>query len=138
MAKVSVSTKLPVPADKVWSLIGGWNTVPAWHPEVEKSETEQGGQVRRLQLTDGAEVTERLEKFDRNARTYTYSITASPLPFTDYRSTITVHAEGDSSTIDWSSEFEPSGAPEADVVRSSKEFYQAGFDNLRKVLGGQQ
>src|SRR5512134_3299283 len=89
MAKVSVSTKLPAPADKVWSLIGGWNTVPDWHPEVEKCETEQGGQVRRLQLTDGAEVTERLEKFDRNARTYTYSITASPLPFTDYRSTIT-------------------------------------------------
>src|SRR5512134_756819 len=135
MAKVSVSTQLPAPADKVWSLIGGWNTVPDWHPGVEKSETEQGGQVRRLQLTDGAEVIERLEKFDRNARTYTYSITAGSLPFRDYRSTIAVHAEGDSSTIDWSSEFEPSGAPEADVIGSLKEFYEAGFDNIRKLLG---
>jgi Polyketide cyclase / dehydrase and lipid transport len=136
MAKVSVSTKLAAPADKVWSLIGGWNTVPDWHPAVEKSETEQGGQFRRLQFTDGAEITERLEKFDRDGRTYTYSITASPLPFTDYRSTITVRAEGDGSTIDWSSEFEPSGAPEADVIRSLKEFYQAGFENIRKLLGG--
>jgi Polyketide cyclase / dehydrase and lipid transport len=34
MAKVSVSTKLAAPADKVWSVIGGWNTVPDWHPAV--------------------------------------------------------------------------------------------------------
>ena len=88
-----------------------------------------------MRLADGTEITERLVKLDNDERTYTYSITACPLPFTNYRSTITVRAEGETSTVEWSSDFEPSGAP-ADIVQSLREFYQAGFDNLSKLLAG--
>jgi uncharacterized protein YndB with AHSA1/START domain len=134
MAKVSVSTTISAPADEVWRLVGGWNALPDWHPAVEKSEIEHGGDLRHLRLADGTEITERLEKLDRNERTYTYTITSSPLPFTNYRSTIIVRAEGDTSTVEWSTHFEPLGAPEADVVKSLSDFYQAGFDNLKKLL----
>ena len=137
MAKVSVSTRISAPADEVWRLVGGWNALPDWHPAVEKSEIEQGGHLRRLRLADGSEITERLEKLDSGERTYTYSITACALPLTNYRSTITVRAEGDVSAVEWSTNFEPSGAPEADVVKSLIDFYQAGFDNLGKLLRGQ-
>ena len=137
MAKVSVSTRISAPADEVWRLVGGWNALPDWHPAVEKSEIEQGGHLRRLRLADGSEITERLEKLDSGERTYTYSITACALPLTNYRSTITVRAEGDVSAVEWSTNFEPSGAPEADVVKSLSDFYQAGFDNLGKLLRGQ-
>jgi uncharacterized protein YndB with AHSA1/START domain len=137
MAKVSVSTRISAPADEVWRLVGGWNALPDWHPAVEKSEIEQGGHLRRLRLADGSEITERLEKLDSGERTYTYSITACALPLTNYRSTITVRAEGDASAVEWSTNFEPSGAPEADVVKSLSDFYQAGFDNLGKLLRGQ-
>ena len=41
---------------------------------------------------------------------------------------------GNASTVQWSTNFEPVGAPEADVVRSLSDFYQAGFDNLKKLL----
>jgi uncharacterized protein YndB with AHSA1/START domain len=137
MAKVSVSTKISAPADDVWRLVGGWNALPDWHPAVEKSEIEQGGHLRRLRLADGSEITERLEKRDSGERTYTYTITASGLPLTNYRSTITVRAEGGVSSVEWSSSFEPLGAPEADVVKSLSDFYQAGFDNLKKLLPDQ-
>ncbi len=137
MAKVSVSTRISAPADEVWRLVGGWNALPDWHPAVEKSEIEQGGHLRRLRLADGTEITERLEKLDSGERTYTYSITACALPVTNYRSTITVGAEGATSTVEWSTNFEPLGAPEADVVKSLSDFYQAGFDNLKKLLTGQ-
>ncbi len=136
MAKVSVSTKISAPAEDVWRLVGGWNALPDWHPGVEKSEIEQGGHLRRLKLADGSEITERLEKFDSGDRNYTYSITSCALPVTNYRSTITVHAEGDAATVEWSTNFEPLGAPEADVVKSLSDFYQAGFDNLKKLLVG--
>lgn len=134
MAEVSVSTRISAPADEVWRLVGGWNALPDWHPGVEKSEIRQGGHLRHVRLADGTEITERLEDIESDERTYTYSITSSPLPVTNYRSTITVRAEGNTSIVEWSTNFEPVGAPEADVVRSLSDFYQAGFDNLKKLL----
>jgi hypothetical protein len=54
MAKVSMSTELPVTIDQVWRLIGGFNALPDWHPAVQKSELQEGGRVRRMQLASGA------------------------------------------------------------------------------------
>lgn len=135
MTKVTVATKLLAPADEVWRLAGGWNGLPSWHPAVETSVMEDGGHRRRLKLADGTEITEQLEKFDGEAKTYTYSIVASTLPLRDYRSTITVTREGEKSTIEWSTTFKPMGLPETELTRTLEHFYQAGFDNLRKLLG---
>jgi hypothetical protein len=135
MTKVTVATKVTAPAEEVWRLVGGWNALPDWHPAVETSAIEEGGHKRRLKLADGAEITEQLEKFDGEAKTYTYSIIASPLPLADYRSTITVRREGETSTIEWSTTFEPVGVPETELAKSLENFYQSGFDNLRKLLG---
>lgn len=135
MTKVTVATTIKAPAEEVWRLVGGWNALPDWHPAVETSAIEEGGHKRRLKLADGAEITEQLEKFDGEAKTYTYSIIACPLPLADYRSTIKVSREGDASTIEWSTTFEPVGVPETDLTKSLEEFYQTGFDNLRKLLG---
>lgn len=135
MTKVTVATKVMAPADEVWRLVGGWNGLPSWHPAVETSVIEDGGHRRRLKLADGAEITEQLEKFDGEAKTYTYSIVASTLPLRDYRSTITVTREGEKSTIEWSTTFKPLGLPETELSKTLERFYQAGFDNLRKLLG---
>ena len=91
MTKVSMSTDLNVSADKVWKLIGGFNALPDWHPAVEKSELEEEGQQRRLSLVGGGTIIERLENVDENSRTYSYTIADSPLPLTNYKSTIKVH-----------------------------------------------
>ena len=53
MTKISMTTDLDVSADEVWKLIGGFNALPDWHPEVEKSELEEEGQVRKLSLAGG-------------------------------------------------------------------------------------
>jgi hypothetical protein len=135
MSKVTVATKIMAPAEEVWRLVGGWNALPAWHPAVKTSILEQGGHKRRIQLADGTEIIEQLETFDGEAKTYTYSIVASPLPLTDYRSTITVKREGEKSTIEWSTTFRPIDVPENEVTRSLEKFYEEGFNNLRKLLG---
>ena len=136
MTKVSMSTDLNASADEVWKLIGGFNALPDWHPAVEKSELEQEGQQRRLSLAGGGTIVERLEKVDDNSRTYTYSITDSPLPLMNYVATITVSGEGDNCTVDWSGEFTAAGAPEGDAMEAVRGIYQAGFDNLQKMFGG--
>ncbi|QLH40012.1 MAG: SRPBCC family protein [Defluviicoccus sp.] len=135
MTKVTVSTKLLAPAEEVWRLVGGWNALPDWHPAVETSVIEDGGHRRRVRLADGCQIIEQLEKFDGEAKTYTYSIVSGSLPLTDYRSTITVSRQGEKSTIEWSTSFRPMGVPENELSRMLEEFYQSGFDNLRKMLG---
>jgi len=131
-----MSTDLNASADQVWKLIGGFNALPDWHPAIEKSELTEEGQTRTLSLAGGGKIIEKLEKVDDGARTYTYSIIDSPLPVANYTATITVKGEGDSSTIEWSSEYEAKGASAEEAMQAIQGIYQAGFDNLKKMFGG--
>lgn len=136
MAKVSMTTDLNVSADQVWKLIGGFNALPDWHPSVEKSQLTEAGQTRTLSIEGGGTFVEKLESVDEGARTYTYSITDSPLPVSNYTATIKVTGDGDNSTIEWSSDFDASGASPEDAMKAVQDVYQAGLDNLKKMYGG--
>ncbi len=135
MPKVSMSTDLNASADDVWRMIGGFNALPDWHPAVEKSELKEEGQERVLSLAGGGKIIERLEKLSDGEREYSYSITDSPLPVANYRSTIKVRDGEDGCTVEWSSDFEAVG-PDNDAMKAVEGIYQAGFDNLKKMFGG--
>lgn len=139
MAKVNMSTEVNVPADKLWELIGGFNALQDWHPAVEKSESKgQGkGATRTLSLAGGGTIVERLEEVNDNEHVYTYSIMDSPLPVANYVATIRVRDEGDGkkSIVEWSGEFNPSGASEQDAMKVVEGIYQAGLENLKKMFG---
>jgi hypothetical protein len=135
MTKVSLSTKLPVSADQVWKTIGGFNALPDWLPAVKESKLDAGGRVRKLDLAGGGSMTEKLETFDDKAHAYSYSIMRSPLPVSNYVSTLKVSEDGQGSTIEWSSEFSPAGASEMDAKKVVERIYQAGFENLKKMFG---
>ena len=112
MTKVSMTTKLPVAADEVWDLIGGFNALPDWHPAVVKSEIEGKG------------------------NSYSYSILSSPLPVANYTGTIHIEEDDDGKAkVTWESSFEAMGAPEGDAREVIQGIYQAGFDNLQKMFG---
>ncbi len=139
MSKVSLSAKLPVPARTVWDTIGGFNNLAKWHPAVARSdEAVQGGAtVRTLTLHGGGAIVERLESKDDKSRSYTYSILEGPLPVQKYQATLKVAENTDSAgcTVEWSSEFEPSGAPAGEAEKIIRGIYEAGFDSLRKMFG---
>ena len=138
MAKVNMTTQLGVPAQAVWSVIGGFNALPDWHPAIEKSELDEegGAKIRTLSLVGGGTIVERLEQVDDSERAYTYSILSGPIPVADYVATIRVREARQGCTIEWSSEFTPSGAPESDAVAAVRGVYETGFENLRKMFGG--
>jgi len=137
MAKINMKTNLNVAADEVWKLIGGFNTLPDWHPAIEKSELEEEGSMRRLSLTGGGTIVEKLERLDDSERVYTYSIIDSPLPVSNYTATIRVKEDGEGkTTVEWSSEFEAKGAAENEAMDVIAGIYQVGFDNLKKIFGG--
>ncbi len=138
MSKVSMSTQLAIPASQLWTLIGGFNALPDWHPAIEKSELEgEQGTVRKLTLAGGGQIIERLLAVNDKEREYSYEIVNSPLPVKNYKATIRVreNEDGSTSVVEWSSEFDPVSA-EGDAVQTIQGIYQAGFDNLRKMFGG--
>lgn len=137
MKKVHMQTEVDASADDVWRLIGGFNTLPEWHPLVQKSELERGGVMRRLSLFGGGSIIERLEHFSNNERQYTYSIIDANLPVRNYISSIRVReSAAGKALIEWSSEFEVAqGATEVDAVKTIEGIYQSGFENLRKLFG---
>ncbi len=133
MSEVSLSTHLNVKPEQVWDLIGQFNALADWHPAVEKSTLEEGGTVRKLALVGGGEIVEKLIPTEED-HTYEYSILSGPLPVMNYKSKIRVVEDGDGAKVEWSSQFEPAGAPESEAVAAIQGIYQAGFDNLKKMF----
>jgi hypothetical protein len=138
MTQVSMSTQVNASPDQVWRLIGGFDALPDWLPLITCSETSEGGRLRHVTLADGAVLVERLLSFSESDRSYAYAIVGGPIPVANYRATLRVRPQAGQpgSVVDWASEFEPAGAPEADVVALIRGVFQAGFDQLGKVFPG--
>jgi hypothetical protein len=139
MARVHEPITIAASAPRVWDVIGDFNALPKWHPAFARSEEERQGDhtIRRLVLTNGATLVERLEEKNDAERYYSYTILEGPVPVRNYRSTIHVRPAADaaSSTIEWYGTFEAAdGVPETDAERLIRDIYRAGLDNLRKKL----
>ncbi|MBO6938121.1 MAG: SRPBCC family protein [Deltaproteobacteria bacterium] len=138
MAEVSKSGRIEAAAADVWALVSEFNGLPAWLPPVAASETEgEGiGAVRTVTMQDGAKIAERLEAFDADAMTYTYSMTdMGPLPMAEYQSTMVVSPDGDGCTITWTGTFEPAGAPSEVVAELVGGLYDSGIGSVQEKLG---
>ncbi|MGA5471168.1 SRPBCC family protein [Streptomyces arboris] len=138
MASTAATIELPVPADRVWQLIGGFDSLPDWLPYIPTSDLSEGGRVRTLVNEDGGVIVERLEAFDNTARSYSYSILQAPFPVTGYLSTIAVHAgEGpDSARVEWSGTFTPDGIGDDEAAGLFQGIYADGLTALKQSLTG--
>ncbi|MEU0762540.1 SRPBCC family protein [Streptomyces microflavus] len=138
MATTTATIELPVPADRVWQLIGGFGSLPDWLPYIPTSEASEGGRVRTLTNEDGGVIVERLEAFDDAARTYSYSILQAPFPVTGYLSTIAVHAGEDpgGARVDWSGTFTPDGIGDDEATGLFRGIYADGLAALKQSLTG--
>jgi uncharacterized protein YndB with AHSA1/START domain len=135
MAQASASIDIPAPPDEVWQLIGGFNSLPDWLPHAHTSKLSQGGRVRHFANADGQTIIERLEAFDNEARSYSYSILQAPFPVTGYQSTLCVQAMrgGKSSRVKWFGQFVPQGVSDEEASRLFQDFYE---DGLRALAAG--
>jgi hypothetical protein len=113
--------EVPVSADQVWQLVGGFNALPDWLPLIVKSEPSEGGRVERLQT------------FDNVARTYSYTIVESPFPVSAYLATLQVEAlTASSAKVTWSGVFTAAaGTTEEAVEALFAGVYSGGLEALR-------
>ncbi|WP_322024852.1 SRPBCC family protein [Burkholderia sp. BCC1977] len=133
MAQANASIEIAASADTVWTLIGGFGSLPDWLSYIPASELSEGGRVRSLANPDGDAIVERLVAFDDAARSYTYAILAAPFPVVNYRSTLRVRENGaNAATVEWSGTFTPNGATDDEAIRLFRGIYEDGLAELAK------
>ena len=141
--EVKSEATLARPAAKVWAMVGEFGALDTWHPAVVKAEVDgDGGSGIYRNLTlggDGGTIRELLLDYSLNGRTYSYAIVEGPLPVANYVSRLAVlpGPEPDSSIIRWTSTFDANGVSDDEAAKLIGGIYQAGFDNLAKMLAAQ-
>lgn len=135
MAMTTASIDITASPDRVWQLIGASTRCPTGS-YIPTSELGEGGRLRRLENEEGEVIVERLEAFDNEARTYSYSILRAPFPVTGYRSTLTVHEtpHRDTARVEWSGVFTPDGISDHDAVALFHGIYTQGLAALNQTL----
>jgi len=139
MSEVRVTEPIGASADSVWRLIRGFGDLADWAAGIQKCEvTGEGvGAVRKLAMPGGLTLSERLESYDEQRRSFSYSMVEPlALPLKNYLSTVSVREDGpDRCTLDWSGSFEPAGAPEEQLVGMLRGVYSGSIAAIKKKLG---
>ncbi|KIP98638.1 MULTISPECIES: SRPBCC family protein [Pseudomonas] len=114
MASVEYSAVLNGSAQQTWQVLRQFGGIATWHPAIARSEMEDGrseravGAIRRLVLTDGAVLRERLLSMDETDMSLSYQFEESPLPLDNYRAQVRVLGADDGSrcVVEWKATFD--------------------------------
>lgn len=144
--KVVEQVTIDAPADKVWAVVGNFDSLKNWHPAVQSSAADHGNDAdsqRLVTLKSGGTLSERLEAYDAAKMKYSYRAKdGGALPVTNYTSTVSVKAEGAKSIVEWRGAFyrgHPNNDPPPELndeaaVKAVTEVYQAGLANLKALV----
>ncbi len=138
MSEVTMQDTIGAPAVEVWNTIRDFNGAGTYIGGISKSTIEgQGvGAVRTITMKNGAQVRERLERFEPESHSLSYAIIDGPLPLENYLATMQLtDLDNGSCQLDWSSTFDPKGAPEAEAKAMITGIYTAGFKGLKRLHG---
>jgi hypothetical protein len=132
MPTTKVSVEISVSPRELWQLIGGFGSLPDWVPGISQSELTDGGRVRHLRDPQGNTFVEKLEHYDSADHSYSYSIVKSPVPVSDYLSTLQVTPieGGKRSRVEWSSAYEPVGITEQKAANIFHDLYSSNLNAL--------
>jgi len=132
--KLSVERTLVIhaTADIVWGFAGGWtsldNLVPAGIASI-LSDGNEVGSFRKVNLKGGGIVEEVM--INKGDTRYTYIITKSPLPVSNYRSTLAVKDLGNGkSKFTWRSVFFADGVSDAEATNIIAGLYEGALEVL--------
>ena len=119
---------------EVWSYIGPVCAIKNWLPPVGScTEDGKAKPTRTLVTKDGsATFVELLTEHNDSKRLYTYTFVSSPVPVTNYSSTIQVVAKGgDSSTVIWRATYAPNAGKDKEASDTLASIYVSGLEQIR-------
>jgi hypothetical protein len=135
-AEVTRETVVDASPAKVWQAISPFCSIAEWHPAIAKCDEEKAkdGTRRRLTTKDGGVIVERLLSTDNKRRRYNYAIVESPLPVTDYHSTLSVASDHGKARVVWRGDFQPKGVSEEEATKVVAGLYEAGLDGIKSKV----
>ena len=134
MIEVSVSVAISASAERVWSIMGGFDFLPRWLNMVSSSDLSDGGRVRRLVTSNGATIVERLLEFSQSEYRYSYAHLDSPDPVSGYVGVMSVRDEEGGAVATWSSSFDPIGISPTEAVARYETVYREGLAALKQLI----
>ena len=136
MADVSTFEDIPLPADKVWSVIGDFAGIRKWAVLVvsESVEDTAQGKIRTLNMPENRVVKERLAA--QSQYSYTYTMVDRP-EMADYRSTVAViPLDDNTSRIELIMHLSPSeGVTDEDITARYTRNLRGNLRAMKKALG---
>jgi hypothetical protein len=118
----------------VWSVIGSFCAIKDWLPPVGMCiEDGKSPPTRTLVTKDGkASFVETQTARSEKEYSYSYAFVSSPLPVTNYSSTIKVTAKGDGvSAVTWTGTYTPDPGKEKDAIDALSGVYEAGLAGIK-------
>ena len=144
LQRVTRSTVIDQPIERVWPVLRDFNSHWQWHPVVAESHIEGGlaadqvGCVRNFRLADGAHLREQLLALSDHDWISTYCILDSTIPLFRYVATVRLKrvTDRDRTFWHWESTFAtPPGRERELTEQVGRDVYEAGFEALRQYLG---
>jgi carbon monoxide dehydrogenase subunit G len=133
MAKISVNEDYAASAADVWRKISDFGGLAGWMPGVKSCELKGKGIGAVRTLTMGPiKVVEKLESFDADARSLSYSLIEGPMPLNNFVGTIQVTEKSPAGCrVEWSAAFDlPEGVSEKQIAPG----VEAGYGGALKAL----
>jgi hypothetical protein len=126
------------PIEALWQLVGDFNNVSQWHPDVVDSRIELGSgkdahPIRAIHLRDGTPLKEKLLAISNTDHSYTYSVIESPLPLRNHRSTVRFdRLSGTQTRVTWTADFEAVGVAADQIAEGvNSSVMETGIAGLR-------
>ena len=141
--RVTRSTVIDAPIDRVWAVLRDFNSHVHWHPVVAESFIEDGltadqvGCVRNFTLADGNALREQLIALSDQDYVSTYCILDTTIPLINYVATVRLKpvTDGARTFWHWESTFAtPPGRERELTEQVGRNVYEAGFEALRAHL----
>ncbi|MBW4023971.1 MAG: SRPBCC family protein [Proteobacteria bacterium] len=145
MAKAYASAIIDAPVERVWAAIRDFGALASWHPALDRSEIEGGGDpdvvgcIRKLELKGGAVARERLLMLDDSRYTFAYNFETPAFPIDNYVATVELIpvTNGDRTFAQWTGMFDPRPDEEGDFVDViSNAVFASGWTALAERLAG--
>lgn len=138
---VTVEKTVAAQPGAVWTAVGDFCGVAAWHPAIEKCTPTvvKKRDARDLSLKGGGSIVETLTSWDREGMSYAYALVSGPLPVRNYRSSLTVRPtkDGAGAVVTWRGSFKAAkGTADAEAKKIIAGVYQAGLDELARQTAG--
>ena len=139
--QINVKEKIVINASShaVWAIVGGFNALDRWHPDVAESMLigtgKAAGDIRVLTLINNETIVERLDSYNEDAMNFQYRIIESPLPVKNYVASVSVVSAGDHLTeVVWQSSFNAVNLSKDEVRKIISGIYITGLSSLNKLF----